>query len=309
MELNKLIEESLAAKPQDFLELINEVDIILSREQEYGIRKLDILGRLIRMPPDREVTVIGDLHGDLASLKHILLETKFIDKVQHNRDIYLIFLGDYGDRGIYSPEVYYVVLTLKRSFPENVILLQGNHEGPEDLLAHPHDLPYHLRRKFGLDEGLKVYKELSQLFRRFYTAVIIEGAIVMLHGGIPSEAKSIEDLAFAYKKHPAESHLEEILWSDPIDELHGKYPSPRGAGYLFGEDVTDKFLKVLGVKLLIRGHEPVDSGYKFNHGGKILTLFSRKGAPYYNTFAAYLTLKLPTELSSISNIEGLIRRF
>jgi len=309
MELNKLIEKSLAAKPQNFLELINEVDIILSREQEHEIKRLDIIGRLIRMPPEGEVTVIGDLHGDLASLRQILFETKFLDEVQHKHNAYLIFLGDYGDRGIYSPEVYYIVLTLKRSFPENVILLQGNHEGPEDLLAYPHDLPYHLRRKFGLEEGLKVYEELSQLFRRFYTAVIIEGTIVMLHGGVPSEVKSIEDLAFAYKKHPAESHLEEILWSDPIDELHGKYPSPRGAGYLFGEDITDRFLKVLGVKLLIRGHEPADNGYKFNHSGKILTLFSRKGAPYYNTFAAYLTLKLPTKLCSISDIERLIRRF
>jgi protein phosphatase len=309
MELNKLIEESLAAKPLDFLELIREVDVILSREWKHGMERLNILGRLIRMPPDGEITVVGDLHGDLMSLRQILFETSFLDEIQRKRDVYLIFLGDYGDRGIYSPEVYYIILTLKRSFPDNVILLQGNHEGPEDLLAHPHDLPHHLRRKFGLEGGLKVYGELSQLFRRFYTAVIIEGSIVMLHGGVPSEAESIEDLAFAYEKHPAESHLEEILWSDPIDELRGKYPSPRGAGYLFGEDVTDRFLKVLGVKLLVRGHEPADGGYKFNHGGKILTLFSRKGAPYYNTFAAYLTLKLPAELRSISDVERLIRRF
>ncbi|MEM2341842.1 MAG: metallophosphoesterase [Candidatus Bathyarchaeia archaeon] len=308
MDLNSLINESITVKPKVFLELINDVGNILSSEQERGIRGLALIGKLIYIPSQGEAIIVGDIHGDLSSLKHILSETRFIDRVQHEHNLYLIFLGDYGDRGVYSPEVYYIILMLKKMFPENIILIQGNHEGPEDLLARPHDLPYHLRRKFGL-EGLRVYEELSRLFRRFYTAVIIKDMFVMLHGGVPSEMRSVDDLAFAYKKHPAESHLEEILWSDPIDELDGKYPSPRGAGYLFGESITKNFLNTLGVKLLIRGHEPVDGGYKFNHNGKVLTLFSRKGAPYYNTYAAYLTLKLSLIHYSIDDIKRSIRIF
>ncbi|MEM3955516.1 MAG: metallophosphoesterase family protein [Candidatus Bathyarchaeia archaeon] len=281
----------------------------MTREAETGlIGEAKVTGRLIFILPKGEAIIVGDIHGDLESLKHILYESGFLNKALDGRDVYLIFLGDYGDRGEYSPEVYYVILALKNLFPEKVILLQGNHEGPEDLLAHPHDLPYQMRRKFGPD-GFIVYRELSNLFRRFYTAVIVKDRYVMLHGGVPSGARSIEDVAFAYIKHPAESHLEEILWSDPEDWISGKYPSPRGAGYLFGEDITMKFLELLGVKFLIRGHEPADEGYKFNHGGRVLTLFSRKGPPYYNAEAAYLMLRLEPQLNSAEEIKQYIRRF
>ena len=309
MDLDELFDESLTVGSRRFLELISNVNqIFSSEEREAHIGDLKITGRLIHMPAQGEVIIIGDIHGDLSSLRRILSESKFLDKALSKSDIHLIFLGDYGDRGVYSPETYYVVLTLKNMFPKRVLLLQGNHEGPESLPVYPHDLPHHLNRKFGSD-GPKVYDALSRLFRRFYTAVLVNGKYIMLHGGVPSNAKSLEDVAFAYRKHPVESHLKEILWSDPVDGIRGKYPSPRGAGYLFGEDITSDFLKMLDVKFLIRGHEPSENGYKFNHKGKVLTLFSRKGAPYYNTYAAYLTLNLSRNYNSASEIEERIRKF
>jgi len=307
LSIESLFSESLTVSSQEFLGLISEVNEIISGEQG-AVGNLKITGRLIRLPSSGEATIIGDIHGDLASLKHILSESLFIERASAGKEVYLIFLGDYGDRGAYSPEVYYFVLTLKKAFPDRVILLQGNHEGPEDILAYPHDLPRHLSRKFGRD-GLRVYGELSGLFRRFYTAVILERKFVMLHGGVPSEAESPEDVAFAYKQHPLKSHLEEILWSDPADGISGKYPSLRGAGYLFGEDITERFLRIMGASFLIRGHEPAEDGYKFNHGGRILTLFSRKGPPYYNTHAAYLTIDLSADFESASDIERFIRKF
>lgn len=309
MDLDGIFNEALSVSLREFINLVDEVSRLLEREaRETRIGELRIMGRLVHVPGKGEAIVVGDIHGDLESLRYILHKSKFLEKALDGHNIYLIFLGDYGDRGEYSPEVYHVTLTLKKSFPEKVILLQGNHEGPEDLLAHPHDLPYHMRRKFGLDWSI-AYRELSQLFRRFYTAVLVSGRYVMLHGGAPSRAKSIEDLAFAYLKHPSESHLEEILWSDPSDWISGVYPSPRGAGYLFGEDITDKFLNLLGVKFLIRGHEPADEGYKFNHQGKVLTLFSRRGAPYYNSGAAYLMVDLSLQVENAEELEEYIVKF
>lgn len=309
MDLNSIFDEALTAGPREFLNLVGEVSQLFKYETEENlIGELRVTGRLIHAQPRGEAIIIGDIHGDLESLRHIIHESEFLEKALCGRESYLIFLGDYGDRGEHSPEVYYVILTLKKSFPGKVILLQGNHEGPEDLLAHPHDLPYQMRRKFGSD-WLTTYREISQLFRRFYTAVLAEGRYVMLHGGVPSGAKSLEDLAFAYAKHPAESHLEEILWSDPDDWISGIYPSPRGAGYLFGEDITNRFLNLLGVKFLIRGHEPADEGFKFNHGGKVLTLFSRKGPPYYNADAAYLMLDLSIKPESAEELKDYIQRF
>ncbi|MEM2417484.1 MAG: metallophosphoesterase family protein [Candidatus Bathyarchaeia archaeon] len=300
----------MAVNSTGFLSLISQVNQIFDWETEgKSVGEAEIIGRLVQVPPKGEAVIVGDIHGDLESLKHILHESRFLEKAaMDGHNIYLVFLGDYGDRGEYSPEVYYVILTLKKLFPEKVILLQGNHEGPEDLLAYPHDLPYYMKRKFG-PNGSIVYRELSHLFRRFYTAVLVKGKYVMLHGGVPSEASTLEDVAFAYNKHPSEGHLEEILWSDPSEWVNNKYPSPRGAGYLFGKDVTNKFLNLLGVKFLIRGHEPTDEGYKFNHGGKILTLFSRKGPPYYNINAAYLMLDLSLQLKTAEELEEHVKRF
>ncbi|MEM2897343.1 MAG: hypothetical protein QXG01_07250, partial [Candidatus Bathyarchaeia archaeon] len=96
---------------------------------------------------------------------------------------------------------------------------------------------------------------------------------------------------YANQTHPKTTHLEEILWSDPCEGIVGTLPSPRGAGKLFGKDVTKRVLDSLGVKTLIRGHEPCMDGVKVNHDGRILTIFSRKGHPYHNLNAAYLKLK------------------
>ncbi|MFQ6095980.1 MAG: metallophosphoesterase, partial [Candidatus Bathyarchaeia archaeon] len=98
------------------------------------------------------------------------------------------------------------------------------------------------------------------------------------------------------------------LWSDPMENIIGTYPSPRGAGMLFGKDVTDKFLKMLDVRTIVRGHEPADDGYKVNHDGRILTIFSRKGPPYYNQYGAYLQLDLSEEFEDAWQMRRCLKR-
>jgi protein phosphatase len=164
----------------------------------------------------------------------------------------------------------------------------------------------HLQRKFGAEWSL-IYERLRRLFNELHLAVLVKQKFIILHGGVPSQAKSIEDVAFAHQKHPAESHLEEILWSDPEEDLRGTQTSPRGAGKLFGMDVTERFLRMLDVQMLIRGHEPAEAGYKINHDGKILTLFSRKGEPYYNSKAACLMLDLSRDVTDVYQLVDSLR--
>jgi len=305
--LSELVGDAKTMNSKVFLQLISEVSQVL-KDETRKLGMLQMTGRLIRLPRSGEVTVVGDLHGDFASLTYILADSSFMEKASNQQDAHLVFLGDYGDRGPYSPEVYCTVLNLKAKFPDKVVLLQGNHEGPEDLLAYPHDLPSHLQRRFRSDWRV-VYDELGRLFRQFPTAVLADERCVMLHGGIPSKAKAPDDVAYAYERHPAESHLEEILWGDPIDGFTGIHHSPRGAGNLFGQDVTDAFIKMLGVRFVVRGHEPTDEGYKINHDGKILTLFSRKGSPYFNSDAAYVTFDLSEDYDSAWQLKPFIRKF
>ena len=42
-----------------------------------------------------------------------------------------------------------------------------------------------------------------------------------------------------------------------LDEDQGFQPSPRGAGYLWGEDVTQKFLHENGLQKIFRAHQLV----------------------------------------------------
>jgi len=300
-----LFDKALKTNLQEFVQLTDNVIELLSKESG-RVGNLHVIGRLVEAQPYGKAVVVGDIHGDLETLTQILKDSKFTEKMQSDEHALLIFLGDYGDRGAYSPEVYYAVLTLKENYPENVVLMRGNHEGPEDILASPHDLPAHLHRKFG-ENWSKAYAGLRQLFNQLYNGVLVNQQYIMLHGGVPSQAKSIEDVTYAHKKHPGEPHLEEILWSDPEEGISGTYPSPRGAGRLFGKDVTDKFLNMLNVKGLIRGHEPSNTGYKINHEGKVLTLFSRKGEPYYNDQAAYLQLDLTAKVENIYQLRNFIK--
>ena len=304
-DLRQLVDNASKMSLHEFVQLADNVVELLSKENGLvGYQK--ITGRLIETPPKGEVTIVGDLHGDLESLTQILKSSDFLDKVQRRNQSLLVFLGDYGDRGVYSPEVYYIVLKLKETFPENVVLMRGNHEGPDDLIASPHDLPDFLQSRFGGDWST-AYLKLKELFNRLYNAVIIQERCVMLHGGVPSQAKSLDDLAYAHLKHPRERHLEEILWSDPEEGIKGTYPSPRGAGKLFGPDITTRFLEMLNVNVLIRGHEPADEGFKINHNGRILTLFSRKGEPYFNSQGAYLQLELSSQVTDVFQLQHFVK--
>ncbi len=305
--LTEIARQALEATSKEYISLIEESIQLLAPETGQKGR-WSVEGRLVGAKPSGEAIVVGDVHGDLESLVYILKTSEFIEKASQDMEVLLVFLGDYGDRGPYSPEVYHVVLKLKRLFPQKVVLMRGNHEGPDDLLAYPHDLPENLQERFGKD-GVAVYSKIRELFQHLHTAVLVEGLCVMIHGGVPSGASSLEDLAYAHLRHPKERHLEEVLWNDPADNLKGTYPSPRGAGKLFGEDVTKKFLDLLGVKTLIRGHEPAQEGFKISHNGKVLTLFSRKGPPYFNSSAAYLQFDLPAKPKNAYELEPHIRKF
>ena len=148
MDLSSLVEEALNVQSSSFIETVNEATSLLQKENGQ-IGNLTIINRLVKLEPLGEALVIGDLHGDLESLTTILQKSRFVQKMEKTKDATLIFLGDYGDRGEQSAEVYYAVLKLKLAFPSQVVLLRGNHEAPEDLLAYPHDLPLQFQSRFG----------------------------------------------------------------------------------------------------------------------------------------------------------------
>ena len=305
--LSQIVKEALELQCEDFTELVEEATQLL-RKENGKVGNFDISGRLVELKPLGEALTVGDLHGDLESLIRVLKESNFIQEMSQTSDAVLIFLGDYGDRGEYSKEVYCTVLKLKLLFPEQVVLMRGNHEGPEDLMASPHDLPIEFQKKFG-EKWTRAYSKIRELFAYLYNAVLVDGCYLMIHGGLPVQAKTIEDLAYAHIKHPKQTFLEDMLWSDPNEMIIGTCASPRGAGKLFGENITNEALRRFNAKILIRGHEPSEEGFKINHKGKVLTLFSCKGQPYFNDYGAYLNLELSEEIENVEQLIPYIHKF
>jgi diadenosine tetraphosphatase ApaH/serine/threonine PP2A family protein phosphatase len=304
LDLASLIKESLAANSALFMEVLEDsLDLLKSERGRIG--NFTVIDRLVKVDPLGEALVIGDLHGDLASLKTILQESGFIQKMQKIKEASIVFLGDYGDRGANSAEVYYIILKLKLAFPKQVILLRGNHEGPKDLIAYPHDLPLQFQKRFSTDWA-NVYRKTRNLFDLLYNAVWVEERYLMVHGGLSPKIDTLEDIAEAGKK---QGILEDLLWSDPDETVQEFAGSPRGAGKVFGKKATNEILGKLNVKILIRGHEFCEEGFKLNHDDRVLTLFSTKGAPYFNRFGAYLDLQLPQKLYNANQLVPWIRRF
>jgi len=307
MNFSSIVKESKAVQSGSFVETVENA-ISLLRGESGKTARFTISERLVTLEPAGEALVIGDLHGDLESLIRILRNSGFTQKLSKSKDATLIFLGDYGDRGAYSVEVYYTILKLKLAFPEQVVLLRGNHEGPDDLTASPHDLPIQFQARFK-ENGAAAYSKVRKLFACLYTAVLVKERCLIVHGGLSPNINSIQDLARAHMTHPENEFLEDLLWSDPNDMVKTVLHSPRGAGKLFGKSVTEKVLRKINVKILIRGHEQCEEGFKFNHDGKVLTLFSRKGSPYFNAYGAYLKLPLSEKFDNAQQLIPWIHKF
>jgi hypothetical protein len=86
----------------------------------------------LSVPEDSEIFFRADLHGDVRSL---LADLAWLNEKGYLRgfsaartNFYMVFLGDYTDRGAYGIEVLYTLLRLKLANPERVFLARGNHE-------------------------------------------------------------------------------------------------------------------------------------------------------------------------------------
>lgn len=307
LDIDRLFKDALETECKVFTQLTEDTTRLLCDENG-NLGNLSIDGRLVKINASGQALIVGDLHGDLESLLDILKGSNYMQRLSGSQEAYLIFLGDYGDRGFFSAEVYYVVMRLKLLYPAQVIMMRGNHEGPPDLMARPHDLPLQFQRRFGRN-WRSAYAAVRRMFSCLYTVVLVERCCLLIHGGLPWQVDTIEDLAYAHSTFPQKDFLEDMLWSDPDETIEETSMSPRGAGKLFGRKVTERILWKLGVNALIRGHEPCQEGFKINHNGKVLTVFSRKGPPYFNAYGAYLDIELSDKIEDANQFIPSIHQF
>ena len=277
----------------DFANTLGATISTLLEEQSTGlIAGGKISNKIVELQIPEKLVIIGDVHGDLRALNSILRKIK-IDKFVLNHNNKIIFLGDYVDRGLRSVEVLHTICSLKIQHPHSVVLMRGNHEAPIEFPISSHDLPKRMAERFGRRIGAEIYQtKIMKLFQLLYLITIVEGELFLVHGGVPTDlrdvVKKFNDIS-ANEKGLIGEIMEEILWNDPRTLPEGKEweNSRRGLGKHFSLDVTKKWLSISNTKVIVRGHEPCN-GFKLDHDGRVLTLFSCNQA-YPKFSVGYIT--------------------
>jgi len=164
-----------------------------------------------------------------------------------------LFVGDYVDRGYYSIETVTLLICLKVRYPYRIFLTRGNHESRQ--VTQVYGFYDECLKKYG---NLCVWKYLTDLFDYLPLTALVENKIFCLHGGLSPDISHLNEIR-ALKRIQEVPHIGavcDLLWSDP-EERDGWGPSPRGAGYLFGKDITMKFLYSNNLQLICRAHQLV----------------------------------------------------
>lgn len=214
------------------------------------------------------VTVCGDVHGQFYDLLELFRIGGSIPNTNY------LFMGDYVDRGYYSVESVTLLVALKVRYPRRVFILRGNHESRQ------------ITQVYGFyDECLRKYSSpavwtyFTELFDFLPLTGLVENQIFCLHGGLSPNIENLDHIREMdrFQEVPHEGAMCDLLWSDPDDRV-GWNISARGAGYNFGQDISDAFNKKNSLTLIARAHQLVMEGYNWSHGRNVVTIFS---APNY----------------------------
>jgi serine/threonine-protein phosphatase PPG1 len=127
-----------------------------------------------------------------------------------------------------------------------------------------------------------VWQLFTDLFDYLPIAAIIDESVFCVHAGLSPTIQHISDIKEIKRVQeiPHEGPFADLMWSDPDPEPAntGFTLSARGAGYMFGIDVIDRFLHENGMTKILRAHQLCMEGYQILFDGKFCTVWS---APNY----------------------------
>ena len=256
--LNKQITNLMDAKPLPE----NEIKMLCEKAKEILSDESNV--QLARSP----VTICGDVHGQFFDLMELF------NIGGKPPDTNYLFMGDYVDRGHYSVETVTLLVALKVRYRDRITITRGNHESRQ--ITQVYGFYDECMRKYG---NASVWKYFTDLFDYLPLTAVVENQIFCLHGGLSPSIDSLDHIRQLDRMQevPHEGPMCDLLWSDP-DERCGWGISPRGAGYTFGQDISEQFNHTNSLKLIARAHQLVMDGYSMSHNNNVVTIFS---APNY----------------------------
>eukprot|EP00730_Choanoeca_flexa_P013890 TRINITY_DN5839_c0_g1_i2.p1 TRINITY_DN5839_c0_g1~~TRINITY_DN5839_c0_g1_i2.p1 ORF type:complete len:307 (+),score=44.67 TRINITY_DN5839_c0_g1_i2:62-982(+) len=215
------------------------------------------------------VTVCGDIHGQFYDLEELFRNGGQVPDTSY------IFMGDFVDRGHYSLETFTRLLTLKAKYPNRIVLLRGNHETRQ--ITQAYGFYDECLQKYG---NANAWKYCTEVFDLLSVAALIDGQVLCVHGGLSPDVPTIDQIRTIERcqEIPHEGAFCDLVWSDP-EEIDTWAISPRGAGYLFGAKVVNKFNDINSLSLICRAHQLVQEGLQYHFDKEsLVTVWS---APNY----------------------------
>lgn len=226
MDINELREGIPHLTEEEIKDYIHQAVDVLEEEKAFIEKDSSI------------ITFVGDIHGDFNTTKAII--DTFLGKSL------LVFLGDYIDRepiewgSIYT--ITYLII-LKTLYPDDIILLKGNHECNYIIPCYPYEFKWEITQKFG---SPRLHEEFTKVF--YNLPIIFKGnSVIAAHGGILRDT-SLASLRSLDKN--SVSTLIPLVWSDPVVS-----PVDRGVGEKFTKEDLNRFLRNTESSLFIRGHD------------------------------------------------------
>ncbi|CAF2112804.1 unnamed protein product [Brassica napus] len=218
-------------------------------------------------PVKSPVTICGDIHGQFHDLAELFRIGGMCPDTNY------LFMGDYVDRGYYSVETVTLLVGLKVRYPQRITILRGNHESRQ--ITQVYGFYDECLRKYG---NANVWKIFTDLFDYFPLTALVESEIFCLHGGLSPSIETLDNIRNfdRVQEVPHEGPMCDLLWSDPDDRC-GWGISPRGAGYTFGQDISEQFNHSNSLKLIARAHQLVMDGFNWAHAPVIEILYLNLG--------------------------------
>uniref|UniRef100_A0A8C6MKN7 Serine/threonine-protein phosphatase n=1 Tax=Nothobranchius furzeri TaxID=105023 RepID=A0A8C6MKN7_NOTFU len=282
--------------PMSFCGVSKLMEAFRHKQQLHARYVLQILGetwRLLRNLPNinhisvchtKEITICGDLHGQLEDLLLIFYKNGLPSSEKP-----YIFNGDFVDRGKNSLEILLILFGFLLVYPNDVHLNRGNHE--DHIVNLRYGFTKEVLGKYRF-HGKKILKLLQKIFSWLPLAAVIDHKVLVVHGGISNStnlhivsridrhkvrgAISLSSVSESCKnlKVVCVQYIVDLLWSDPMPQKGCVPNEVRGGGCYWGPDVTEEVLGRHSLQLLIRSHECKQDGYEFCHNRKVLTIFS-----------------------------------
>ncbi len=262
----------------DYMEFYQEVNRIIPRLKK----------KIITEDCNSSVFYVGDTHGAIQESFKIV--DFFYKLFQINKEIKIIFVGDYVDRNPYDLENLTLITAFHLLFPKNVVLIRGNHE---DRLINTHYGFFdNLLRTFR-EKGEELYEEVIKFFTHLPLVHIAQmhsgeklARVMAVHGGIPIDPLNFLEPAILEEIEPnlkcevdksddMDPYSVSMLWSDPDEMIQGILTGAHLHGRMrFGFPVFKSFIDANKINLVVRGHQKWNNGHHIFFGGQLYSLFS-----------------------------------